>query len=73
MFYAKLKGIRENSLELIVNILLDLLNLNADDKILAHYLSGGNKRKLSVGISLLCRPMVILMDEPSTGMDPYSR
>ena len=36
-------------------------------------LSGGNKRKLSVGISIICQPTVIFMDEPSTGMDPYTR
>ena len=72
-FYAKLKGVRENSVDHIVNILLDSLKITSDENILAHYLSGGNKRKLSVGISILSRPMVILMDEPSTGMDPYSR
>ena len=68
-FYAKLKGVRENSVDHIVNILLDSLKITSDENILAHYLSGGNKRKLSVGISILSRPMVILMDEPSTGMD----
>ena len=36
-------------------------------------LSGGNKRKLSVGIAIISNPSVILMDEPSTGMDPYTR
>ena len=36
-------------------------------------LSGGNKRKLSVGISILSHPDVIFLDEPSTGMDPYTR
>ena len=73
MFYAKLKGMRENSVLQIVDVLLKKLNLNDEPNIMAHQLSGGNKRKLSVGISIICRPMVILMDEPSTGMDPYSR
>ena len=36
-------------------------------------LSGGNKRKVSVGISIISHPNVIFMDEPSTGMDPYTR
>ena len=76
MFYAKLKGIKEESSNLIVNTLLNMLDLNnegKDEEKSVYLLSGGNKRKLSVGISLLCRPTVILMDEPSTGMDPYSR
>jgi ATP-binding cassette subfamily A (ABC1) protein 3 len=36
-------------------------------------LSGGNKRKLSVGISLIGNPPIILLDEPSNGMDPEAR
>ena len=33
-------------------------------------LSGGNKRKLSVAMSILGNPPIILLDEPSAGMDP---
>ena len=36
-------------------------------------LSGGNKRKLSVAIAIICNPPIILLDEPSTGMDPEAR
>ena len=36
---------------------------------LAGRLSGGNKRKLSVAISMICNPPIVLLDEPSTGMD----
>jgi ATP-binding cassette subfamily A (ABC1) protein 3 len=36
-------------------------------------LSGGNKRKLSVAMSLIGSPPVILLDEPSAGMDPEAR
>ena len=35
--------------------------------------SGGNKRKLSVAIALVGSPAVVLMDEPSTGMDPGAK
>ncbi|GAB5362141.1 hypothetical protein AAMO2058_000772800 [Amorphochlora amoebiformis] len=35
--------------------------------------SGGNKRKLSVGIALMGNPPMVFLDEPSTGMDPASR
>jgi ABC-type multidrug transport system ATPase subunit len=36
-------------------------------------LSGGMKRKLSVAIALLGNPLVVLLDEPTTGMDVYTR
>ena len=35
--------------------------------------SGGNKRKLSTAIALIGDPPVVLLDEPSTGMDPGAR
>ena len=46
--------------------------LDFKDKI-SGTLSGGNKRKLSVAIALICNPPIILLDEPSTGMDPEAR
>jgi len=36
-------------------------------------LSGGNKRKLSVAIAIIGNPPIILLDEPSAGMDPEAR
>merc|ERR1712224_56421 len=42
------------------------------DKMAGGY-SGGNKRKLSVGIALIGNPKIVFLDEPSTGMDPVAR
>jgi ATP-binding cassette subfamily A (ABC1) protein 3 len=53
--------------------LIDLMNLTEFKDILSKNLSGGNKRKLSVAIALICNPPIILLDEPSTGMDPEAR
>lgn len=36
-------------------------------------LSGGNKRKLSVSIAMIGNPPLILLDEPSTGVDPSAK
>lgn len=36
-------------------------------------LSGGNKRKLSVAIAIIGNPPIVLLDEPSAGMDPEAR
>ena len=40
---------------------------------MASKLSGGQKRKLSVGIALIGDPKLIFLDEPTAGVDPYSR
>jgi ATP-binding cassette subfamily A (ABC1) protein 3 len=40
---------------------------------MAYALSGGNKRKLSLGIALMGNPTVVLLDEPSSGLDAASK
>jgi ABC-type multidrug transport system ATPase subunit len=40
---------------------------------ISEFYSGGNKRKLSAAVALISDPQVVLLDEPSTGMDPSSQ
>jgi ABC-type multidrug transport system ATPase subunit len=49
------------------------LGLEIHREKLAGTLSGGNKRKLSVAIAIIGKPPLILLDEPSAGMDPEAR
>ena len=49
------------------------LDLNEFKLNTAGSLSGGNKRKLSVAMAIIGNPPIILLDEPSTGMDPQAR
>ena len=72
-FYARIKGVKPELLDQLVRAMIDEMSLDEYTKKLAGKLSGGNKRKLSVAISLLCNPQIILLDEPSTGMDPEAR
>ena len=46
------------------------MNLEPHRKKPAGTLSGGNKRKLSVAMAIIGNPQIILLDEPSAGMDP---
>ena len=67
-FYLELKGLNES-----VYKICELFGL---EKYLETYcinLSGGNKRKLSFALALMCNPKLVLLDEPSTGVDPESR
>ncbi|KAJ7318021.1 hypothetical protein JRQ81_004183 [Phrynocephalus forsythii] len=71
--FAKIKGVPSNEIDNEVQTLLTLLDIEATQKTQANKLSGGQKRKLSLAITLLGQPQVLLLDEPTTGLDPYSR
>lgn len=71
--FGRLRGIPEERLDSTVNVLLDRLTLTPHaDKVSESY-SGGNKRKLSLGIALIGDPRVLFIDEASSGMDPSTR
>ena len=72
-FYGKIKGIKKEYLDKVVNAMIEEMSLSEFTTKIAGRLSGGNKRKLSVAISFLCSPPIVLLDEPSTGMDPEAR
>lgn len=70
---AKIKGVLPEHLKAVVEKMLSDLNLlEFADKPAGGY-SGGNKRKLTVACALTGSPPIVFLDEPSTGMDPYSR
>uniref|UniRef100_A0ABM5FN96 ABC-type organic anion transporter ABCA8-like isoform X2 n=1 Tax=Pogona vitticeps TaxID=103695 RepID=A0ABM5FN96_9SAUR len=71
--FAKIKGVPSNEIENEVQTLLTLLDINAMQNTRANQLSGGQKRKLSLAITFLGQPKVLLLDEPTAGLDPYSR
>ncbi|KAJ3082402.1 ATP-binding cassette sub- A member 5 [Rhizoclosmatium hyalinum] len=72
-FYGSVKGIRSDVLPAVVDELIMKLDLEPHASKLIAHLSGGNKRKTSVAVALIGNPPVILLDEPSTGMDILSK
>lgn len=73
VMYARLRGVPESSIKDMVENLLLLVGIESyGDKRVEGY-SGGTKRKLSVAVALTGFPPVLVMDEPSCGLDPGAR
>ena len=72
-FYADLFGVRKGEREERSPQLLQAAGMSEFRKRLAGKLSGGMKQKLGLVCALIHRPKVILLDEPTTGVDPVSR
>uniref|UniRef100_A0A7N6ALD9 ABC transporter domain-containing protein n=1 Tax=Anabas testudineus TaxID=64144 RepID=A0A7N6ALD9_ANATE len=71
--FAAIKGIPPADTDAEVTKVLKDLDLEKIMTAQAKNLSGGQKRKLSVGIAILGDPKILLLDEPTAGMDPCSR
>ena len=72
-FWGKMYGLRGPALAKRVDEVLDLIGLADRQKDRVSKFSGGMKRRVNIGIALLHRPDVIIMDEPTVGIDPQSR
>ena len=74
-FYGRLKLPSIAAGDLQCNVEETVASIGLSEKLDARSvaLSGGQKRKLSLGISLIGKNKVIFLDEPTSGMDPYSR
>ncbi|KAK6945284.1 ABC transporter-like, ATP-binding domain [Dillenia turbinata] len=70
--FATVKGVSEDFLENMVTEMIDEVGLADKANTVVRALSGGMKRKLSLGIALIGNSKVIILDEPTSGMDPYS-
>ena len=71
--YGRLRGMSGKELEQRVDKLIARLYLGEYADMPSGRYSGGNKRKLSTAIALVSRPSLLLLDEPTAGIDPYAK
>uniref|UniRef100_A0A8C5ANL4 ATP-binding cassette, sub-family A (ABC1), member 4b n=1 Tax=Gadus morhua TaxID=8049 RepID=A0A8C5ANL4_GADMO len=71
--YARLRGVPESEIPRVAAWGIQKLGLTEYAGRCAGTYSGGNKRKLSTAIAMIGCPALVLLDEPTTGMDPHSR
>ncbi|AOA63141.1 Putative ABC transporter [Komagataella phaffii CBS 7435] len=72
----RLKEPKEKLVEIVDQVILELGLKDCRNTLVGNDthkgLSGGEKRRLSIGIQMLCNPSVLFLDEPTTGLDAYS-
>lgn len=72
-FFASLYGIKGKELEAKVTKSLDFVGLAERRKEKAKTFSGGMKRRLNIACAIAHEPQLLIMDEPTVGIDPQSR
>lgn len=72
-FYAKLKGVNEEELDELVTKSLEEVQLLPQRHYFTKELPLGMRRRLSIAISMVSKPKIVFLDEPTTGLDPDTR
>ncbi len=72
-FWGKMYGLRGTELSRRVDSVLELIDLVDRQKERLEDYSGGMKRRVNIGAALLHQPSLLILDEPTVGIDPQSR
>ena len=73
MFFGRMYGIKNADLKNRAQDALKLVDLEIDSKRRVSEYSGGMKKRLSLAVALLAQPSLIILDEPTVGVDPLLR
>ena len=72
-FFGKMKGVPSDKLKKEIEYVAEIVDLTDDLKKLVSKYSGGMKRRLSLAIALIGSPELLILDEPTVGIDPSLR
>ncbi|RSD23050.1 ABC transporter ATP-binding protein [Mesobacillus subterraneus] len=73
IFWGKMYGLNGNHLQKRVNEVLGIIGLEDCAREKVETFSGGMKRRVNIGAAILHNPDLLIMDEPTVGIDPQSR
>ena len=73
LFFGRIHRLKGKQLQKKVDEVLEQIGLTDHKKEVTKHFSGGMKRRLNIGASLMHNPEMIIMDEPTVGIDPQSR
>ena len=73
MYFAALKGLDKKAAKTRTEEILKMVGLDDVAKVKIKKYSGGMKQRLGIGQALLNRPEVLILDEPTAGLDPKER
>ena len=73
LFFGRMYGIEKDVLKRRAHEMLELVDLEGDSKKRVDLYSGGMKKRLSLAVALIAQPGLIILDEPTVGVDPLLR
>lgn len=72
-FYGEIYSIPKERLKNRIEEIIVMLNLDEKRKVLSKNLSGGWKQRLALGCAIIHKPELLILDEPTAGVDPVAR
>lgn len=72
-FFGRIQGLTREEVNARADSILELVGLRGKREALARDLSGGMQRRLSLAVAMIHRPTLLLLDEPTAGVDPDLR
>lgn len=72
-FFGVLYGLKGKELQKRIDEILEIIGLKENKKEIVKKFSGGMKRRLNIGAAILHNPRILIMDEPTVGIDAQSR
>ncbi|MCR6679368.1 ATP-binding cassette domain-containing protein, partial [Escherichia marmotae] len=72
-FYSGIYGIKKDKREEMKKYIVSMAGLKGREGVITGNLSGGWKQRLALGCALIHKPEILVLDEPTSAVDPVSR